>query len=141
MTIREAAAPDLPPIGAIQAASPQAAQWDVADYLKYNCYIAIDNETVAGFVVVRQVAAGETEILNIAVAPERRRQGIGGQLLGEILARHRGEFFLEVRESNSAARQFYEKLGFRPITRRPQYYYDPSESAIVMKLYSCYGFW
>src|SRR5207253_10360118 len=48
--------------------------------------------------------------LNLAVAPPVRRQGIGRQLLGDILARHPGSFFLEVRESNHAALGFYEHL-------------------------------
>ena len=90
-----------------------------------------------GFIVARPVAAGEWEVLNLAVAPRVRRLGIGRQLLGDILARHAGEFFLEVRESNIPARRFYEYAGFRDITKRLQYYCNPVESAIVMKLLSC----
>jgi len=69
--------------------------------------------------------------------PQVRRQGIGRELLGDILARHRGQFFLEVRESNLPARRFYARFGFREVTRRLRYYSNPVETAIVMKLYSC----
>ena len=63
--------------------------------------------------------------------------GIGRQLLGEVLTGHAGDFFLEVRESNATARRFYEYAGFQVITKRLQYYSNPEETAIVMKLYSC----
>ena len=66
-----------------------------------------------------------------------RRRGIGRHLLGDLLARHAGEFFLEVRESNFAARRFYEYAGFQEIAKRLQYYTNPIEAAIVMKLFSC----
>jgi ribosomal-protein-alanine N-acetyltransferase len=85
---------------------------------------------------VRAVAEREWEILNLAVAPTVRRQGIGRQLLSDVLEQHTGECFLEVRESNQAARRFYERLGFKTVTERLQYYSNPPETAIVMKLYS-----
>ena len=137
MVIRAASEQDLPAIAAIQSAAPEASQWSPRDYLTYECRVAEVETGVVGFLVARGVADHEWEILNLAVAPEVRRQGIGRQLLGDILARHSGEFFLEVRESNMPARQFYEYAGFRVITRRLQYYSNPEESAIVMKLLSC----
>jgi [ribosomal protein S18]-alanine N-acetyltransferase len=135
--IRAATEQDLPAIARIQSAAPEASQWDPGDYLALDCRVAVHEGSVAGFVVARPVAEAEWEILNLAVAPDARRRGIGRQLLGDILACHRGEFFLEVRESNATARSFYERLGFQMVTKRLRYYANPEESAIVMKLYSC----
>ena len=136
MIIRPATEQDLPLISDIQASAPQASQWDPRDYLAYECRVAERDNLVLGFLVVRAVAEGEWEILNLAVAPAVRRQGIGRQLLSAALERHTGECFLEVRESNEAARRFYERLGFKEVTKRLQYYSNPPETAIVMKLYS-----
>jgi [ribosomal protein S18]-alanine N-acetyltransferase len=68
-----------------------------------------------------------------AVAPRFRRQGIAGLLLRNELKR-RAIFYLEVRESNTAARALYGKFGFREISRRTGYYLHPPETAIVMKM-------
>ena len=137
MVIRAASEQDLPAIAAIQSAAPEASHWNPRDYLTYECRVAEEGSAVVGFIVARALAEREWEILNLAVAPNARRRGIGRHLLGDTLTRHVGEFFLEVRESNATARRFYEYAGFREITRRLQYYDDPDESAIVMKLFSC----
>jgi ribosomal-protein-alanine N-acetyltransferase len=136
VVIRPATEQDLPAISDIQASAPEASQWDPRDYLAYECRVAERDNLVLGFLVVRAVAEGEWEILNLAVAPGVRRQGIGRQLLSHALERHTGQCFLEVRESNEAARRFYERLGFKEVTKRLQYYSNPPETAIVMKLYS-----
>jgi ribosomal-protein-alanine N-acetyltransferase len=134
--IRAATEQDLPAISDLQASAPQASQWDPRDYLAYECRVAERDNLVLGFLVVRAVAEGEWEILNLAVAPAVRRQGIGRQLLSAALERRTGQCFLEVRESNEAARRFYERLGFKEVTKRLRYYSNPPETAIVMKLYS-----
>ena len=134
--MRTATEADLPAISEIQASAPEASQWNPRDYLVYDCRVAERDSLVLGFLVMRAVAEREWEILNLAVAPAVRRQGIGRQLLSNVLARHTGECFLEVRESNEAARRFYERLGFETVTERLQYYANPPETAIVMKLYS-----
>ena len=136
MLIRSATEADLPAIADIQAFAPEASQWSPRDYLAYECRVAERDSLVLGFLVVRAVAEREWEILNLAVAPSVRRQGIGRQLLSDLLAGHSGEFFLEVRESNKSARLFYAQVGFKMITKRLQYYANPPEAAIVMKLYS-----
>ena len=137
MIIRAASEQDLAAIAEIQSASPEASQWNPGDYLTFECFVAEEAGSVIGFIVARPVGGGEFEILNLAVAPAMRRQGIGRQLLGYVQTRHPGAVFLEVRESNQAARRFYGRLGFQVITKRLQYYANPVESAIVMKLYSC----
>ena len=128
---------DLAEIRAIQTASPQAAQWDVTDYLQYDLLVAVQAACVAGFLVSRTLAPGESEILNIAVAPEFRRQGVARVLVSALLAHLEGAVFLEVRASNAIARVLYKSLGFEEVTARPEYYKEPPEAAIVMKFHSC----
>jgi ribosomal-protein-alanine N-acetyltransferase len=126
----------LAAIREIQNASPEASQWSVEDYLAHDCTVAIEGERVVGFLVSRQTAPREREILNVAVEHAARRRGIARQLLTEELARSPGEWFLEVRESNHAARKLYESSGFATVGRRENYYGDSLEAAIVMRFYS-----
>jgi ribosomal-protein-alanine N-acetyltransferase len=137
LEIRPGETCDLAEIAAIQAASPGAAAWPEADYLRYGLRVAVCQNRVAGFLATRTVAEGEREILNLAVAPERRRQGCGRALVESFLKEARGDVFLEVRVSNSFARQFYKSLGFQELTLRQGYYAAPPEAAIVMKFHSC----
>lgn len=136
VTIRPARLADLAVIAAIQSASPEAAQWNPPDYLKQDCLVAEARGCVAGFLAARQVAPGECEILNLAVEPAERRTGIARQLVRAALERVPGAWFLEVRESNIAAIHLYENTGFKVAGRRPNYYYDPLEDAIVMRFFS-----
>ena len=80
----------------------------------------------------------EGEIANLAVAPAARRRGVASALLDFVIgdARSSGiaQLFLEVRESNTAARALYATRGFRPVARRPRYYRKPVEDAIVLRL-------
>jgi ribosomal-protein-alanine N-acetyltransferase len=87
--------------------------------------------------VFRKTAATELEVLNLAVDPQFRRRGVARRMMEFMLAGHRGDVFLEVRESNRTARKFYESIGFREISRRRDYYENPVESGIVMKILSC----
>lgn len=137
LAIRPASQTDLPEIARIQTASPEAARWKPESYLAYDCLVATLDGRVAGFVVARQTAPGETEILNLAVAPEARRGGVGTALMHETMARRSGEIFLEVRQSNEGARALYRRLGFQETGIRQRYYIDPPEDGIVMRLQSC----
>jgi ribosomal-protein-alanine N-acetyltransferase len=89
-----------------------------------------------GYVVVWYVI-DEAEIANLAVSPDARRQGIGARLLDYALdiARERQcrVVFLEVRESNIAARSLYDSRGFTVAGRRPKYYRKPVEDALVLR--------
>ncbi len=80
----------------------------------------------------------EMEILNLAVTPARRRQGLGSRLLGLVLqiGRNMGieHVLLEVRESNVAARSLYAGLGFRQVGVRRRYYPDNGEDALLLRL-------
>jgi len=97
----------------------------------------IEHQRIAGYIVARE-SAGELHINNVAVREQYRRRGIGSLLLGcimETAGRLRVQVaFLEVRSGNEAARALYEKTGFKAIARRPAYYSDPSEDAVVMSL-------
>jgi ribosomal-protein-alanine acetyltransferase len=139
--IRRGRKEDLQPINRILGQAPEAAAWPdsaLADVLVSDtgrCLVACRGSEVVGFLIGR-IVAGEAEILNLAVKKEDRRQGIGQQLVLTTLDRHAGagvlKVFLEVRESNCAAIEFYEGLGFRQVGKRPGYYRDPLEAALVL---------
>jgi ribosomal-protein-alanine N-acetyltransferase len=137
VTVRRGGARDLEAVARIQQASPEAARWNPADYTAYDFLVALSDDRVRGFVVTRRVAEGESEILNLAVDPAWRRHGVARRLIDEIRLRHPGVQFLEVRESNASAREFYKSMGFQEVAERQGYYDDPLESAIVMKFHSC----
>jgi len=135
--IRRAQAGDLDAVEAIQAASPEAARWPAAAYLAYEFTVAFSEGAVAGFLVWRRVAEDECEVLNLAVAPAFRRQGVACELLKPLLNLRDTRIYLEVRESNQVARMFYKSMGFQEVNIRKRYYECPAESAIVMKFHSC----
>lgn len=137
ITIRPAAESDLEDIWRIQSHAEQAAQWNPADYLSQLCVVAMVSGTTAGFAVARSTAPDELEILNVAVDPPFRRRGVARKLIQEVLTGHPGAVFLEVRQSNVAARKLYHSLGFETIAVRKEYYSDSGEPAIVMKFHSC----
>ena len=97
----------------------------------------IEHHRIAGYIVARE-SAGELHINNVAVMDQYRRRRIGSALLGRIVetAKRIGVqvAFLEVRSGNHAAQALYEKHGFKAIARRPDYYSDPREDAVVMSL-------
>lgn len=91
---------------------------------------------IVGFLVANHLSP-EWELENIVVAPAARRRGLGKRLLGALLAAaHKANstsVFLEVRESNAAARSLYENTGFEQTGRRPSYYTSPLEAAILYR--------
>ena len=78
----------------------------------------------------------EADITNVAVKENERRKGVAGLLLQEAkqIALKEGvmAFTLEVRASNQAAIRLYEKYGFHSVGRRPGFYEDPKEDALIM---------
>ncbi|WP_224249193.1 ribosomal protein S18-alanine N-acetyltransferase [Hyalangium gracile] len=84
------------------------------------------------------IVQDEVHVLNVAVAPEHRRRGVGRAVMDEVLARGRHRrctlATLEVRRSNEAAIGLYKSLGFRTVGVRPNYYVDEKEDALVMVL-------
>ena len=76
-------------------------------------------------------------MMNIAVHPDYRKQGIGTalivELIGELELRGSHSLMLEVRASNTPAISVYEKLGFIEVGRRKNYYRNPKEDALIMR--------
>ena len=85
-----------------------------------------------------QTVAGESSVFNVAVTKAARRQGIGGELVRGIVAEAKKQeaetVYLEVRAGNLAAINLYERAGFVFCGLRKNYYTEPSEHAILMKL-------
>ena len=98
--------------------------------------VAEDDGIVAGY-IGSQIAFPEADVMNVAVRPEYRRRGIG-EILVEALTTHLRNIdceslTLEVRASNAPAIALYEKLGFQQVGRRPNYYRDPKEDALILR--------
>ena len=98
--------------------------------------VAMDGMTLVGY-VGSQTVLGESDMMNIAVAPDARRRGIA-QGLVEALIQVLKELdshclSLEVRASNEPAKALYGKLGFREIGRRKNYYRNPKEDALILR--------
>jgi ribosomal-protein-alanine N-acetyltransferase len=89
--------------------------------------------------IVFWVVADEMHLLNLAVHPGRRRRGVARALLAEALDQARGRgagvAWLEVRPSNAPALNLYESFGFKEVGRRPRYYDDTGEDAILLARY------
>ena len=98
--------------------------------------VAMEGENLAGY-VGSQTVMDETDMMNLAVAPQFRRQGVGEALVNALVAalKDLGSrcLTLEVRDSNEAARALYAKLGFVEIGRRRGYYRDPREDALILR--------
>jgi ribosomal-protein-alanine N-acetyltransferase len=98
--------------------------------------VLLEGEAIAGYAAA-WAAPDEIHLLSIAVAPERRRAGLGEQILRTVLERgkERGavRVILEVREGNEAAKSFYRRFGFSEIGKRRMYYSDTGEDAIIME--------
>lgn len=99
--------------------------------------VAMDGDRLAGYVGSQSVL-GETDMMNIAVHPDYRRQGIAEQLVVQLVdaLKERGNhsLMLEVRVSNEPARKLYEKLGFSQVGLRKNYYRNPREDACILRL-------
>lgn len=90
--------------------------------------------TLLGFLIARHLAP-EWELENVVVSPSVQRKGIGRQLIDALIKAARetnsDAVFLEVRESNTAARALYAQAGFKQHSRRKSYYSNPIEDAIL----------
>lgn len=134
--LREGTNTDIDRVRSIQFEALPSSRWEAEAYLQHEFYVAEHHGAVEGFLVARQTSPDEREILNVAVSPDCRGLGLGSALLRQLLGSYRvpGDVFLEVRESNEAARRLYERLGFKEVGRRKAYYDDPVETAIIMRI-------
>ena len=98
--------------------------------------VAVDGERVAGY-VGSQTVLDETDMMNIAVHPDYRRQGLAERLAAQLVEalKEKGSrcLTLEVRQSNAPAIRLYEKLGFSQIGLRKNYYRNPKEHALILR--------
>jgi len=144
MPLRPATVADAPAIVDLLRKAPTAAQWSEAQLLQILfdrptsrfCMVMEERGIMQAFLAARCVV-GECELENIVVDAAVQRKGIGGQLVAALLecarARQIASIFLEVRASNSAARLLYEKFGFEVASRRPHYYRNPLEDAVIYR--------
>ena len=98
--------------------------------------VAQEGQTLLGY-VGSQTCQDETDMMNIAVSPASRRQGVARALIEALVSalRQRGsrQLTLEVRASNGPARQLYESLGFLQVGLRKNYYRNPKEDALILR--------
>jgi ribosomal-protein-alanine N-acetyltransferase len=103
------------------------------------CWVAELDGKIVGMIVVWLIV-DEAHVATIATHPDFRRRGIGTKLLSHALRLMMDEgassSFLEVRESNFSAQEMYRKFGYEVSGRRPRYYKDNNEDAILMNLAS-----
>lgn len=102
--------------------------------------VALDGEKVVGY-VGSQTVLGETDMMNIAVHPDYRKQGIATELIEALIQvlKERGShsLMLEVRESNDPAKELYLKMGFELVGIRKNYYRNPKENALILRKEWC----
>ena len=98
--------------------------------------VALEDGQVAGYVGSQSVM-GESDMMNVAVHPDFRRQGIAEKLVLSLVDALKGKgnycLSLEVRVSNNPARNLYEKLGFQQVGLRKNYYRNPREDACILR--------
>ena len=98
--------------------------------------VAVEGEKVAGYVGSQSVM-GESDMMNVAVHPDFRRQGIGERLILDLIdqlnQRGNHSLTLEVRTSNVSAIALYRKLGFEQVGLRKNYYRNPKEDALILR--------
>ena len=149
--IRRASDAELAQVLLLERASPTAPHWAWAEYapmlqaaggsgLRRCLYVAAEGRVVSGFAVGKAVGSGndiEAELESVVVRPETRRQGLGSALCRAVIEWSRREgassIALEVRAGSAGALRLYGGLGFVAIGRRPRYYSEPVEDAVVMR--------
>jgi ribosomal-protein-alanine N-acetyltransferase len=143
--IRKYSAADSQAVFAICRRSPEASQWSMDSFDQalgsgQPVLLAELDGQICGFLVARFVGiegGTEGEVLNMAIAPAQRRKGVGSKLLAAVLAEARSQnverMYLEVRESNLSAIALYERHNFCQTGKRPGYYRNPTENAVLME--------
>ena len=98
--------------------------------------VAVEDEKVLGY-VGSQTVMGETDMMNVAVHPDYRKQGIATglitELIGALKKRESHCLTLEVRASNEPAKNLYKILDFEEIGIRKNYYRNPREDALILR--------
>jgi ribosomal-protein-alanine N-acetyltransferase len=98
--------------------------------------VAVEGDSVVGY-IGSQTVPDESDMMNVAVHPDCRRRGVAETLVtalsDALKARGSVSLTLEVRASNEPAKALYEKLGFALAGRRPNYYRNPKEDALILR--------
>lgn len=98
--------------------------------------VALENEHVIGY-IGSQTVLDEADMMNVAVSPDSRQKGVGQELVTSLVERLKANavrcLTLEVRASNEPAKSLYQKLGFQQVGRRPNYYRNPREDALILR--------
>jgi ribosomal-protein-alanine N-acetyltransferase len=139
--IRIANPSDLDSIIAIESAADTAAHWNESEYAsawesKRLILVAELASNVVGFLVA-STAVREWELENIAVDPTQRNRGVGQELMTALIQHAQRANALEIRQeirrSNTGAQRLAIACGFRPEGKRPGYYREPPEDALLFK--------
>lgn len=142
--VRPMAAEDLDPVLALAEGQPQAPHWARRAYralfnpqaLPRRIALVVEDEAALRGFAVASIVGPEAELECIVVAAGCERRGFGRALVAELAAVLRGlaveTLLLEVRSGNARALAFYRRLGWAEVGRRPRYYTDPEEDAILM---------
>lgn len=104
---------------------------------RLSCWLVAELDgCVVGYVGSESVL-DSADMMNIAVSPDYRQQGIAQALVGALMAQLQKKnvlfLLLEVRASNDPAIALYGKLGFEQVGRRPRYYRNPREDALILR--------
>ena len=98
--------------------------------------VAVEDEKILGY-VGSQTVMGETDMMNVAVHPDYRKQGIATGLITELIGALKKQeshcLTLEVRASNEPAKNLYQMLDFEEIGIRKNYYRNPREDALILR--------
>ena len=141
-TIRKMTEEDVAAVAALEAEN-FSRPWSYDAFFQtlsdenYIVLIAKETDAFLGYCVLL-CTGEEADITNVCTAPEARGKGVATEMMTALMeaGKERGvaEFFLEVRESNTPARKLYTKLGFEEIGLRKNYYEEPREHAVLMKV-------
>ena len=141
MVIRKMTLQDAPAIAQLEIAcfsdpwSVKSIASEVENPLSY-WLVADDNGTIAGYVGSQSVLDA-ADMMNLAVAPAYRRKGVAQALVNALVEHLQSKqviaLLLEVRVSNEPAIALYEKMGFEQVGRRPRYYHNPREDALILR--------
>ena len=141
--LRRMTAEDVPAVAEVDRLSfslpwpERSFRFEVTNNPNSRCWVAESDGRITG-ALVAWLLVDELHIATLATHPDFRRQGIAQALLTRVLklAAQEGALssFLEVRASNEAAQGLYRKFGYEEVGRRPRYYKDNNEDAILMTL-------
>ena len=141
--MREMEEKDLPAVLALEEELFPESPWPRSEFLYElnenpfsNLWVEEENGEIIGY-IDWWILYEKAQLANIGVAARAQKQGIGRKLLRKCIA-HAEEngceiLSLEVRVSNSPAIALYEKMGFVQVGRRPRYYTNPREDALILR--------